>query len=239
MEWARTAPHGAFRLSEMMLSWSSPVRLMVLWLLRIVDLSHDKITTGPPVLAVLISLSSSFVGTQLVRNVTMNKTVRVALVALLCVGAAACQKKQEVKAPTPMPEQTTQTQTPVSDGKYNPADLDTDACLRQRVVYFDFDKTEIKPEFQQIMACHAKYLQDRPTSHVRLEGNTDERGTREYNLGLGERRGNAVSSALQSAGGSASQLEVISYGKEKPVCREHNEDCWGKNRRVEIVYTAQ
>jgi peptidoglycan-associated lipoprotein len=107
------------------------------------------------------------------------------------------------------------------------------------VVYFDFDKTEIKPEFQQIMACHAKYLQDRPTSHVRLEGNTDERGTREYNLGLGERRGNAVSSALQAAGGSASQLEVISYGKEKPVCREHNEDCWGKNRRVEIVYTAQ
>ena len=57
--------------------------------------------------------------------------------------------------------------------------------------------------------------------------------------GLGERRGNAVSSALQAAGGSASQLEVISYGKEKPVCREHNEDCWGKNRRVEIVYTAQ
>src|SRR3546814_7541407 len=69
----------------------------------------------------------------------------------------------------------------------------TDACLRQRVVYFDFDKTEIKPEFQQITACHAKYLQDRPTSHIRLEGNTDERGTREYNLGLGERRGNAVS----------------------------------------------
>jgi peptidoglycan-associated lipoprotein len=169
----------------------------------------------------------------------MNKTVRIALVALLCVGAAACQKKA-VKAQEPMAaEQNTQTQAPTSDGKYGPQDLDTDACLRQRVVYFDFDKTEIKPEFQQIMACHAKYLQDRPMSHIRLEGNTDERGTREYNLGLGERRGNAVSSALQAAGGSASQLEVISYGKEKPVCREHNEDCWGKNRRVEIVYTAQ
>ena len=74
---------------------------------------------------------------------------------------------------------------------------------------------------------------------IRLEGNTDERGTREYNLGLGERRGNAVSSALQAAGGSASQLNVVSYGKEKPVCREHNEDCWSKNRRVEIVYTAK
>jgi peptidoglycan-associated lipoprotein len=169
----------------------------------------------------------------------MNKTVRVALVALLCVGAAACSKKQEVKPQTAPVDQTPVTQPSTASGKYTPADLDTDACLRQRVVYFDFDKTEIKPEFQQIMACHAKYLQDRPTSQIRLEGNTDERGSREYNLGLGERRGNAVSSALQSAGGSASQLNVISYGKEKPVCREHNEDCWGKNRRVEIVYTAK
>jgi peptidoglycan-associated lipoprotein len=168
----------------------------------------------------------------------MNKTARVALVALLCVGAAACSKKQEVK-PQPQPEQAPATQPAPENNKYTPADLDTDACLRQRVVYFDFDKTEIKPEFQQIMACHAKYLQDRPESHVRLEGNTDERGTREYNLGLGERRGNAVSDALQANGGSASQLEVISYGKEKPVCREHNEDCWSKNRRVEIVYTAK
>ncbi|MGN6383594.1 MAG: peptidoglycan-associated lipoprotein Pal [Dyella sp.] len=168
----------------------------------------------------------------------MNKTVRVALVALLCVGAAACSKKQEVKS-APQPEQAPVTQPAQNDGKYKLGDLDTDACLRQRVVYFDFDKTEIKPEFQQIMACHAKYLQDRPEAHVRLEGNTDERGTREYNLGLGERRGNAVSDALQAAGGSAGQLEVISYGKEKPVCREHNEDCWSKNRRVEIVYTAQ
>ena len=170
----------------------------------------------------------------------MNKSVRVALVALLCVGAAACSKKQEVKpqAPAPAPE-VTQTQAPAPDGRYTPADLDTDACLRQRVVYFDFDKSDIKPEFEQIMACHAKYLQDRPTSHLRLEGHADERGTREYNLGLGERRGNAVSSALQANGGSASQLEVISYGKEKPVCREHNEECWSKNRRVEIVYTAQ
>ncbi|MEO8809441.1 MAG: peptidoglycan-associated lipoprotein Pal [Rhodanobacter sp.] len=170
----------------------------------------------------------------------MNKTVRIALVALLCVGAAACSKKQEVKPQPPMPaEQPTQPQTPNSNGKYTPADLDSDACLRQRVVYFDFDKTDIKPEFQQIMACHAKYLQDRPTARMRLEGNTDERGTREYNLGLGERRGNAVSSALQASGASASQMSVISYGKEKPVCREHNEDCWSKNRRVEIVYTAQ
>ena len=170
----------------------------------------------------------------------MNKTVRVALVALLCVGAAACSKKQEVKPqPDPANEAVAQTQPSETSGKYTPADLNTDPCLRQRVVYFDFNKSEIKPEFQQIMACHAKYLQDRPQAQMRLEGNTDERGSKEYNLGLGERRGNAVSSALQANGASASQISVISYGKEKPVCREHNEQCWAKNRRVEIVYTAE
>jgi peptidoglycan-associated lipoprotein len=170
----------------------------------------------------------------------MNKTVRVTLLtALLCVGAVACSKKQEVKPQPQQPVEQTATPMASNDGKYTPADLDTDACLRQRVVYFDFDKNEIKPEFQQIIACHAKYMQDRPSSAINLEGNTDERGTREYNLGLGERRGNAVSSALQAAGGSAGQLNVVSYGKEKPVCREHNDDCWAKNRRVEIVYTAK
>ncbi|WP_329742472.1 peptidoglycan-associated lipoprotein Pal [Dyella sp. A6] len=170
----------------------------------------------------------------------MNKTVRVALVALLCVGAAACSKKQEVKPQQPpAPVQQAPAPAPVSNGKYTPADLETDACLKQRVVYFDFDKSEIKPEFQQIIACHSKYLQDRPTARMRLEGNTDERGTREYNLGLGERRADAVASAMEADGASASQINVISYGKEKPVCREHNEDCWSKNRRVEIVYTAE
>ena len=170
----------------------------------------------------------------------MNKTTRIALVALLCVGAAACSKKQEVKPAPPAPEQSAPvTEAAPESGRYTPEDLDRDACLRQRAVYFDFDKDEVKPEFQQIMACHAKYLRDRPMAQVRLEGNADERGTREYNLGLGERRANSVSSALQANGASASQLNVISYGKEKPVCREHNEDCWSKNRRVDIVYTAK
>lgn len=169
----------------------------------------------------------------------MNKTVRVALVALLCVGAAACSKKQQVKPEAPVSEPATQTMPSDTSGKYQLGDLEKDTCLRQRVVYFDFDKDQIKPEFQAIMACHAKYLQDRPMAQMRLEGNTDERGSKEYNLGLGERRANAVSSALQAAGASGSQVSVVSYGKEKPTCREHNEDCWSKNRRVEIVYTAE
>ncbi len=173
----------------------------------------------------------------------MNKIFRVALIALLCISAVACSKKQEVRMQkiTPSVQATNEALPPVAQdsGKYTPNDLTTDDCLRQRVAYFDFDKTDIKPEFQHIIACHARYLLDRPTARVRLEGNTDERGTREYNLGLGERRGNAVLHALEAAGVSSSQVSVISYGKEKPVCRKHNEDCWSKNRRVEIFYTAQ
>jgi peptidoglycan-associated lipoprotein len=160
--------------------------------------------------------------------------------AILVAGVAACAKKNTKPAPpveeTPPP---TTTEPMESTGKYTRDSLDTDSCLRQRVVYFDLDRTEIKPEFQAQIACHAAYLRQFPEARVRLEGNADERGSREYNLGLGERRGNAVQSALSAAGASSSQLNVVSYGEERPVCRQHDESCWSKNRRVEIVYTAK
>ena len=170
----------------------------------------------------------------------MNATTRVLTIALLCTAAVACTKK--VKEAPPVVDTTPPPVTqPVAtdDGMYTPADLDTDACLRTRVVYFDFDQATIRPEFQAAMDCHAKYLNDRPSSRMNLEGNADERGSREYNLGLGERRGNAVSSALQASGGSAGQVSVISYGEERPVCTASTEDCWARNRRVEIVYTVK
>ncbi|UHQ24207.1 peptidoglycan-associated lipoprotein Pal [Lysobacter sp. 5GHs7-4] len=169
---------------------------------------------------------------------------KVVLAALLCTVAVACSKKVKEVPPTTTDGSTgttqpTDTTGPVASGAYGPNDLDTDACLRQRVVYFDLDQDSLKPEFQAIVGCHAKYLRDRPSSRMTLEGNADERGSREYNLGLGERRGNAVSSAIQANGGSGSQITVTSYGEERPVCTDSNEDCWAKNRRVEIVYTAK
>ncbi|MEB1528215.1 outer membrane protein P6 [Xanthomonas sp. GW] len=172
----------------------------------------------------------------------MNKTTRVLLVSLLSVAALAGCSKKVKEVPQTDTTGTTGSTTPTgpsTSGLYGPGDLDTDACLRQRVVYFDLDQDSLKPEFQAIMACHAKYLRDRPSSRITLQGNADERGSREYNMGLGERRGNAVSSALQAAGGSAAQLTVVSYGEERPVCTESGESCWSQNRRVEIVYTAQ
>lgn len=171
----------------------------------------------------------------------MNTTTRVLLTALLCTAAVACSKKvKEVPPADTGPSTAPVEQTPpTAAGAYGPQDLDTDACLRQRVVYFDLDQDALRPEFQAAMACHAKYLRDRPSSRMTLEGNADERGSRDYNLGLGERRGNSVSSALQANGGSGSQISVVSYGEERPTCTESSEDCWARNRRVEIIYTAK
>jgi len=177
----------------------------------------------------------------------MNPTIRVLTAALLCVAAAGCSKKvKPVPPPTdsgpssgtstmPMPGST----GPIAPGAYGPNDLDSDSCLRQRVVYFDLDQDALRPEFQSAIACHAKYLRDRPAAQVKLEGHADERGSREYNIALGERRGMAVSSALQASGGSGSQINVMSYGEERPTCTESGESCWSRNRRVEIVYTAR
>ncbi len=169
----------------------------------------------------------------------MKTTNKLLVVASLALILSACKSKPEPvveQAPPPPPAPAPQ---PVDDGKYDPSDLDTDACLMQRTVYFDLDQDVLKPEFQALLSCHSKYLRDRPSARMTMEGNADERGTREYNLGLGERRGNAVSGALRANGGSAGQLTVVSYGEERPTCNESNEDCWAKNRRVEIIYTAR
>ena len=174
----------------------------------------------------------------------MNTTTRVIMLSLLSVAVlAGCKRTVKENSPDGTAGtgtgSTTGTTSGTTGGAYGPNDLDSDACLRQRVVYFDLDQDALKPEFQAIVACHSKYLRDRPSARVNLEGNADERGSRDYNIGLGERRGTAVSSAMQAQGGSSGQLSVISYGEERPVCTESGEDCWARNRRVEIVYTAR
>lgn len=104
------------------------------------------------------------------------------------------------------------------------------------VVYFDYDRAEIKPEYVPIITAHAKYLNGSSQRRVRLEGHSDERGSREYNIGLGERRAQAVRRALMLQGVSESQITTVSYGEERPADQGHDESAWAKNRRVELVY---
>jgi len=105
-----------------------------------------------------------------------------------------------------------------------------------RIVYFDFDSFVIKPEYQGVVNQQANYLRAHPASHVTLEGNTDERGSREYNLALGQKRAEAVQRALVLIGVPSSQIESVSFGAEKPADTGHDEAAWAKNRRVEFHY---
>lgn len=103
-------------------------------------------------------------------------------------------------------------------------------------ILFDFDSSEIRPEYNAAIAAHARRLAASPTLRVRLEGNTDERGSPEYNIGLGERRAQAVRRALMLQGATDGQLATVSYGEERPLSEGESEEAWAQNRRVEIVF---
>ncbi|MCC6173062.1 MAG: peptidoglycan-associated lipoprotein Pal [Gammaproteobacteria bacterium] len=106
----------------------------------------------------------------------------------------------------------------------------------RRIIYFAFDSDAIRAEDQALIAQHAQWIAANPGARVRLEGHTDERGTREYNIGLGERRAQAVRRALALQGGSDLQVPTVSFGEERPAVAGESEDAFSQNRRVEIVY---
>jgi peptidoglycan-associated lipoprotein len=105
------------------------------------------------------------------------------------------------------------------------------------VIYFAFDSSEISPEDTEIVSRHALQLAENPQARVRLEGHTDERGSREYNIGLGERRAQAVRRLLLVQGAAASQIATVSFGEERPAVEGSSEEAYQLNRRVEIRYT--
>ena len=108
--------------------------------------------------------------------------------------------------------------------------------LATRVIYFDFDQSTIGMDYRDIVSAHAQYLAANPQVTVRLEGHADERGTREYNLGLGESRANSVRNLMMAEGVADTQIVVVSYGEERAASYDHNEEAWALNRRVELVY---
>ena len=113
---------------------------------------------------------------------------------------------------------------------------DPNSPLAVRVIYFDYDSANIRADFNDTVAAHAAYLAANPTTMVTVEGHTDERGSREYNLALGERRALAVRKQLVLLGASAGQIKTVSYGEERPAVDGHDEATYEKNRRAELVY---
>jgi peptidoglycan-associated lipoprotein len=110
---------------------------------------------------------------------------------------------------------------------------------QKRSIYFDYDQDTIKDEYKATVEAHAKYLQGNRQLKIILQGNTDERGTREYNIALGQRRADAVKKLMILLGASEVQIETVSFGKEKPRREGHDESSWAENRRVDIVYVGE
>lgn len=172
----------------------------------------------------------------------MQKTLMVLLVAAL-FSVAGCGSKPTKPDPNARTEQGAGTSgadangAGVGDaGEGTEVPGPQEGLLAKRVIYFDFDSSEIKGEGTGIVSAHAKHLAAAQRMKVRLEGHTDERGSREYNIGLGERRAQAVRRALMLQGAADVQLSTVSYGEERPAAAGSDEAAWAQNRRVEIVY---
>lgn len=111
--------------------------------------------------------------------------------------------------------------------------------LAKRNVYFPYDRFTVDAKYEQMISAHADYLTHNPAAHISLEGNADERGSREYNLALGQKRADAVRNSLKLHGVADKQMEAVSYGKEKPKATCHDEACWQENRRADIAYPVR
>jgi len=175
----------------------------------------------------------------------MKRIYSLALVLCLAVTLGACASKPPAAAPATGAEAvapasgTTAGAGGTDAGQARPlpgAQGAEAALLAKTTVYFDFDSSEIKPDYAPIVAAHGKRLAADRSLKVRLEGHTDERGSAEYNVALGERRAQAVKRGLLLQGATEGQLTTVSYGEERPAAEGHDETAWAQNRRVEIVY---
>jgi len=172
-------------------------------------------------------------------------TRAIALLSAACV-LAACSSQPVKEEPKPQPAPAAPAPTPVATAApaapskvpMNPLD-DPQNILYKKSVYFDFDKYDVKPEYQALVQAHAKYIAANPGAKVAIQGNCDEAGSSEYNLALGQRRADAVKKAMELLGAKDAQLEAVSFGKEKPKALGHDEAAHAENRRDDIDYKVK
>lgn len=168
------------------------------------------------------------------------------LITALCLiglGLVGCAAQQPAEPTTSGEEQGVQGAQPsgaepgaVPEGEAGAEGAPVDAASLERVVHFAFDSSSLDDESRRIIEANAAYLAANPQARVTLEGHTDERGTREYNLALGERRAQSVERTLRTAGIASNRISTVSFGEEKPVAPGQGEQAWAQNRRVEFIY---
>jgi peptidoglycan-associated lipoprotein len=133
--------------------------------------------------------------------------------------------------------------TQVKPESFDPGSIaglkDPRSPLSKRSVYFDYDSYVVKDEFQTLLTAHGKFLSANPKMKMLIQGNADERGSREYNLALGQKRAEAVRKTLALLGAREEQLEAVSLGEEKQACTESSEECWARNRRGDMLYSGE
>jgi peptidoglycan-associated lipoprotein len=116
---------------------------------------------------------------------------------------------------------------------------DPNNILSKRSVFYEYDSDAIKDEFRPLVQAHARYLADNPNARALVQGNTDERGSREYNIALGQRRADALKRMMTLLGARENQIETVSLGEEKPRCNDSSESCYGQNRRSDILHSGE
>ena len=169
------------------------------------------------------------------------RAVQLGLIVLSAVMLAGCPKKPqtlpESGAAQPDTSAASTSGANGSDVSALSAEQQAIEALKQTgtIIYFDYDRADIKPEYVAIVTAHARFLNANPARKLRLEGHSDERGSREYNIGLGERRAQSVRRALLLQGVNETQLTTVSYGEERPAVQGSDEAAYARNRRVELV----
>jgi peptidoglycan-associated lipoprotein len=162
---------------------------------------------------------------------------RVCLCAAPLLLSACANQPEAVEATAEAPAE------PAAEQRSAPAVTEqtsqTDSLPSQLVILFEFDDSTVRPDYEQLLVAHGRYLADHSDASLRLEGHADERGTREYNVGLGERRASAVRRLLLLQGARDEQIETFSYGEERPAVAANNERGWSQNRRVEFNYLSE
>jgi peptidoglycan-associated lipoprotein len=134
---------------------------------------------------------------------------------------------------------TTVTTPAIANSKLPPELTDPKSILSKRSIYFDYDKYEVKPEYKDLVTAHAKFLASHNQFKMLIQGNTDERGSREYNLALGQKRADAIKKMLTLLGAREEQVESVSLGEEKPKNEGQNEAAWAENRRGDMLYNGE
>jgi peptidoglycan-associated lipoprotein len=167
----------------------------------------------------------------------LNKVLKGLLIALPVLAITACSSSdQAADASGSDTNQSAATSTMGQNGQLSEQELKNKALSKSQTVFFAFDNSDIAGDYEDMLAAHAAYLTSNPSLTVTLEGHADERGTPEYNIALGERRAQAVAKYLEALGVQASQISIVSYGEEKPLVNDHNEQAYSKNRRAVLVY---